>query len=90
MRQGCPSTTILEGIGKTFEKFNHTRNNQSLAHPGDLLSYDESLYVFKVVSSSIEFIESIESKLISSSVASNGAASTENGPSSSALEDLPF
>ena len=51
---------ILKSSITILEKYNHVRNNQSLAHANELLNYNESLLIFKVVSSTIEFIESIE------------------------------
>lgn len=53
---------ILKSSISILEKYNHVRNNQSLAHANDLLNYNESLLIFKVVSSTIEFIESIEER----------------------------
>ena len=53
---------ILKSSITILEKYNHVRNNQSLAHANDLLNYSESLLIFKVVSSTIEFIESIEER----------------------------
>ena len=51
---------ILKSSASLLEKFNSVRNNQSLAHANQLLNYQESLLIFKVASSTIEFIESIE------------------------------
>jgi hypothetical protein len=51
---------ILKSAIVILEKYNHVRNNQSLAHANQLLNYNESLLIFKVVSSMVEFIESIE------------------------------
>lgn len=54
---------ILKSSIKILEKYNQVRNNQSLAHANEVLNYNESLLIFKVVSSSIEFIESIEGRI---------------------------
>ena len=54
---------IFKSLIKILEKYNHVRNNQSLAHPNELLNYNESLLIFKVISSLIEFMESIEEKI---------------------------
>lgn len=51
---------ILKSSIKLLEKYNHVRNNQSLAHANETLNYNESLLIFKVVASTIEFIESLE------------------------------
>lgn len=51
---------ILKSSIKLLEKYNNVRNNQSLAHANDVLNHNESILIFKVVASTIEFIESIE------------------------------
>jgi hypothetical protein len=51
---------ILKSAISTLEAFNDVRNNQSLAHDNTLLNYDESLLIFKNISSIVEFINSIE------------------------------
>lgn len=49
-----------------LEAFNDVRNNKSLAHDNQILNYSESLLIFNNITNSIKFIESIESKIISS------------------------
>lgn len=61
IESGMTEKILKSSIG-ILEKFNHVRNNQSLAHANDLLNYNESLLIFKTVSSTIEFIESIEER----------------------------
>lgn len=61
IESGMTEEILKSSIG-ILEKFNHVRNNQSLAHANDLLNYNESLLIFKAVSSTIEFIESIEER----------------------------
>ncbi|MEP7253098.1 MAG: abortive infection family protein [Ginsengibacter sp.] len=51
---------ILKSSIKLLEKYSHVRNNHSLAHANEILNYNESLLIFKVVASTIEFVESIE------------------------------
>ena len=58
--QAGATEEILKSLIKILEKYNHVRNNQSLAHANDLLNHNESLLIYKVVSSAIEFIEAIE------------------------------
>lgn len=53
---------ILKSAISTMEAFNHVRNNDSLAHPNPILSYNESLLIFHHVTILIEFIESIEDR----------------------------
>jgi len=61
IESGMTEEILKSSIG-ILEKYNHVRNNQSLAHANKLLNYNESLLIFKVISSTIEFIESIEVK----------------------------
>jgi hypothetical protein len=50
-----------------MEAFNRVRNDQSLAHDNKVLSYNESLLIFGHVTSSIRFIEAIESNSVTGS-----------------------
>lgn len=54
---------ILKSSIIILEKYNHVRNTQSFAHANNLLNYEESLLIFKITSSTIEFIESIEERV---------------------------
>lgn len=51
---------ILKSSISTLEAFNDVRNNQSFAHDNSILNYNESLLIFKNISSIVEFINSIE------------------------------
>lgn len=53
---------ILKSTISILEAFNHVRNNQSLAHDNELLSYDESLLIFTHVCALIRFLEAIQSR----------------------------
>ncbi|MCD6013383.1 MAG: hypothetical protein K0Q79_3245 [Flavipsychrobacter sp.] len=53
---------ILKNSISIIDAFNDVRNNKSLAHANKLLGYDESLLIFRTVSSVIAFINSIELK----------------------------
>ncbi|MBF0216123.1 MAG: abortive infection family protein [Candidatus Omnitrophica bacterium] len=55
------STRILKSMISTMEAFNTVRNDHSFAHDNNLLNYNESLLIFEHVTSSIRFIEAIES-----------------------------
>jgi hypothetical protein len=47
---------ILKSIISTLESFNTVRNDQSLAHDNEILTYDEALLIFNHVSSAIRFL----------------------------------
>ncbi len=53
---------ILKSSISIMEAFNTVRNEQSYAHDNPVLSYDESLLVLSHVTSSIRFIQAIESR----------------------------
>ena len=70
------SERILKNSISIIDAFNEVRNNRSLAHANTLLGYDESLFIFKAVSSTIEFINSIELRI--------------DSKNPKAIADLPF
>ena len=51
---------ILKSSISILEAFNQVRNNQSFAHDNIILNHNESMLIFKNISSIIEFIKSIE------------------------------
>jgi hypothetical protein len=51
---------ILKSTVTTMEAFNRVRNERSLAHDNPLLNYDESLFIFNNVCSTIRFIRALE------------------------------
>jgi hypothetical protein len=53
---------ILKYSISIIDAFNEVRNNKSLAHANKLLGYDESLLIFRTISSVIAYINSIELK----------------------------
>jgi hypothetical protein len=53
---------ILKSSISIMEAFNEVRNEQSFAHDNPVLNYDESILVLGHVTSSIRFIQAIESK----------------------------
>lgn len=57
------SEKILKYSINIFDAFNDIRNNRSLAHPSNLLNYEESILIFNNISNAIKFIESIELKI---------------------------
>lgn len=54
---------ILKSSISILESFNEVRNAQSFAHANKLLGYDESLLIFRNISSIIHFINSMEEKV---------------------------
>ncbi len=54
---------ILKYATSIFDRFNYVRNNQSLAHDNELLNYDESLLIYRSITSVLAFIKSIEDRL---------------------------
>lgn len=65
-RNNLLESEMTERILKTsislMDAFNPVRNDKSFAHDNDILNYNESMLIFKNVSSVIAFIESIEGK----------------------------
>jgi len=53
---------ILKSSISVMEAFNKVRNDQSFAHDNEILNYNESLLIFGHVTSSIRFIQAIESQ----------------------------
>jgi hypothetical protein len=54
---------ILKSSISVMEAFNNVRNEQSFAHDNRVLNYNESLLIFGHVSSSIRFIDVIETRI---------------------------
>lgn len=50
---------IKNSIG-VFDKFNHVRNNQSLAHDNEILDQSEARYIYDSVTAFLRFVKSIE------------------------------
>lgn len=73
--------TILKCSISLFDKFNYVRNNKSFAHDNSVLNYDESMLVFKNITSIIGFIKAIEEKIIKKEESNN----IDNN-----CDDMPF
>jgi hypothetical protein len=54
------TTQIIKSAISIFEKFNHVRNNQSLAHDNDLLSAAEVRFIYDTITAFLRFIKAIE------------------------------
>jgi hypothetical protein len=52
---------ILKNAIGVFDKFNHVRNNQSLAHDNDLLHKSEARFIFDSVSAVLRFVRTVDS-----------------------------
>jgi len=51
---------ILKNAIGIFDKFNHVRNNQSLAHDNELLRRAEARFIFDSVSAVLRFVKSVD------------------------------
>jgi hypothetical protein len=51
---------ILKNAIGVFDKFNHVRNNQTLAHDNNLLHKAEARFIFDSVSSVLRFVKSVD------------------------------
>jgi hypothetical protein len=51
---------ILKNSIGVFDKFNHVRNNQTLAHDNDLLHKAEARFIFDSVSAVLRFVKSVD------------------------------
>jgi len=76
---------ILKSSISLLEAFNKVRNDQSFAHDNPILNYNESLLIFKTISSVVEFIESIEHK-----IDLNNDSEENLTQKTSDIDDLPF
>ncbi|CAH0344924.1 abortive infection family protein [Bacillus sp. CECT 9360] len=76
---------ILKSSISILDAFNGVRNNQSFAHDNKVLNYDESMLIFKNVTSTIAFIDSLERRR-------NMDANDKNDDKSANIDwdDLPF
>ena len=52
---------IKNAIG-IFDKFNHVRNNQSLAHDNELLDPAEARFIYDLITAILRFVKSVEVK----------------------------
>jgi AAA15 family ATPase/GTPase len=51
---------ILKNAIAVFDKFNHVRNNQSLAHDNELLKKAEARFIFDSISAVLRFVKSVD------------------------------
>ena len=75
---------ILKSSISLLDAFNAVRNDKSFAHDNPILNYDESMLIFKNISSMIAFIESTEKKLDGEN------KQTEMGRTKDDWSSLPF
>jgi hypothetical protein len=54
------TTQIIKNAIGVFDKFNHVRNNQSLAHDNDLLDQAEARFIYDSVTAILRFVKSVE------------------------------
>ena len=53
---------IIQFSFQVIQAFNDLRNNKSFAHDNPLLNYDESVLIFSNVTSTVKFIQALETK----------------------------
>ena len=73
---------VKNAIG-IFDKFNHVRNNQSLAHDIDLLDEAEARFIYDSITAILRFVKSVESNRFDS-------AASDLQVSQSSNDDVPF
>jgi hypothetical protein len=56
--------TILKSSISLLDTYNNVRNNKTYAHDNEILNYNESMLIFKNISSVIEFVQSIEENTV--------------------------
>jgi hypothetical protein len=54
------SQQVMKMSITALDKFNHVRNDQSLAHPNEVLNHEEALLIFNYVAATIRFLGSLE------------------------------
>jgi Abortive infection C-terminus len=54
------TTQIIKNAIGVFDKFNHVRNNRSLAHDNDLLDAAEARFIYDSITAILRFVKSIE------------------------------
>lgn len=57
------SEKILKSPISLLKAFNEVRNDMSLAHPNELLNYDECVLIFNNITNTLKFISEIEKKI---------------------------
>ena len=63
---------ILKSTISILDAFNTVRNDQSLAHDNEILTYDEALLIFSHISSAIRFLGTVEGSGRESNVETKG------------------
>ena len=53
-------TYCMKKFGHFFDKFNHVRNNQSLAHDNELLDPAEAWFIYDSITAILRFVKTIE------------------------------
>jgi hypothetical protein len=73
---------IIKNATGVFDKFNHVRNNQSLAYDNELLDQAEARFVYDSITAILRFIKSIEAKFDAAGVMTTAAAAND--------DEIPF
>lgn len=80
------SAQIIKNAIGVFDKFNHVRNNRSLAHDNELLDQAEARFIYDSITAILRFIKSIEANrfdAVGMPVAPTTAAAANDG-------EIPF
>jgi hypothetical protein len=75
---------IKNAIG-VFDKFNHVRNNQSLAHDNELLDPAEARFIYDSITAILRFVKSVEANRFDAA-----ALSSSVSPPPSSDDEIPF
>lgn len=54
------SVQIIKNANGVFDKFNHLRNNQSLAHDNEIVDKAEARFIFDSVSALLRFVKAVD------------------------------
>ena len=73
---------IKNAIG-VFDKFNHVRNNQSLAHDNELLDPAEARFIYDSITAILRFVKSVEANWFDAAAPSPSVFPSRDG-------EIPF
>jgi hypothetical protein len=80
---------IIKNAIAVFEKFNHVRNNQSLAHDNELLNPAEARFIYDSITAFLRFVKSLEGNRFDGSQ-KMPASGVKSAPPPSETDDIPF
>ena len=80
------TTQIIKNAIGVFDKFNHVRNNQSLAHDNELLDQFEARFIYDSVTAILRFVKSLETNQFDPA----DATAAPVGATAANDEEIPF